>query len=429
MVMILTGCTKDVENQDATITLQDEDISVVYTGTTEDSVPNGEGSFTVTTSDGATWSGKGTFTEGTFDSGSVKDYFCSVTIGDTEFSGKYSGDVAKGALTGNGEFTCTDDENGNLTYNGEWGNGSLSGQGKVENLPITLNITKTDYDGIYSGDTKDGLPDGEGTFTYNKDDVNIKYDGQWSEGKMSGDGTLTDNDFTAYFSEDDPTDKKGEFSGTTKDGSAVSGSFTRTNDDGYTYTYTGEWSDNSWNGYGEQVFADDNYTNGGHWEKGVFKPSLSEYMTSLGSGNSGDLNYTVSDENKNFIDENNALFPLTADSGVDVNSYVDGDLSYEKYIKSPGDFSGKLMRSTTQEVVQIEEVDAPSTVGGTLTCMITDDVSTYDDVYYVFYPGSLENIYEGSTLTLVGLPLNTSSYENVGGGTTKCIIMLLAGIE
>ncbi len=60
--------------------------------------------------------------------------------------------------------------------------------------------------------------------------------------------------------------------------------------------------------------------------------------------------------------------------------------------------------------------------------MITYDANNYNDVYYVFYPGSLVDIYEGSTLKLIGLPLDTSIYDNVGGGQTKCIIMLLAGI-
>ena len=61
--------------------------------------------------------------------------------------------------------------------------------------------------------------------------------------------------------------------------------------------------------------------------------------------------------------------------------------------------------------------------------MITQDASSYDNVYYVYYLGKLDNVYENSKIKYIGLPLDYSSYENIGGGTTKCIVMLMSGLS
>lgn len=202
---------------------------------------------------------------------------------------------------------------------------------------------------------------------------------------MSGDGTLKDSNYGAYFADTDARDP-GSFSGTTKDGSPVEGAYIGASDDGDTYTYTGSWADEAWNGYGEYVPDDSKYLNMmGNFEDGVFKPSKSEWITSLGTYY--DCSYTVSDANKEFVDNNDGLFPYTSDPNIDLNSFINSDITYSAYIKNPEAFSGALMRSTLQNVVQINETNDPYIPGGVSTTMITHDNSTYDDVYYVYYIG------------------------------------------
>lgn len=60
----------------------------------------------------------------------------------------------------------------------------------VENYEITLDLSYGKRTGIYTGQIKNGLPSGEGTFVSNSADrVKWTYRGQWSNGHCNGQGS------------------------------------------------------------------------------------------------------------------------------------------------------------------------------------------------------------------------------------------------
>lgn len=64
--------------------------------------------------------------------------------------------------------------------------------GQVENENITLNLAFGVKAGVYSGDLKNGLPDGHGSFTTrNKEGIEWTYVGEWKDGHMHGQGITT----------------------------------------------------------------------------------------------------------------------------------------------------------------------------------------------------------------------------------------------
>ncbi len=49
----------------------------------------------------------------------------------------------------------------------------------------------------------------------------------------------------------------------------------------------------------------------------------------------------------------------------------------------------------------------------------------YGYQYFTFYIGRLDGVYENDELTIYGLPLSTSSFDNTQGGQT--LVVVLAG--
>ena len=51
------------------------------------------------------------------------------------------------------------------------------------------------------------------------------------------------------------------------------------------------------------------------------------------------------------------------------------------------------------------------------------------DQYYILYYGELTDVYEDDTISVVGLPLGNSSFENTDGGQTLVIVIAGSYIE
>ncbi|WP_435892015.1 hypothetical protein, partial [Klebsiella pneumoniae] len=57
---------------------------------------------------------------------------------------------------------------------------------------ITLHLSYGDRTGIYSGDMKEGIPHGQGTFTSeNEEGIKWTYEGEFKEGHFDGEGKTT----------------------------------------------------------------------------------------------------------------------------------------------------------------------------------------------------------------------------------------------
>lgn len=132
------------------------------------------------------------------------------------------------------------------------------------------------------------------------------------------------------------------------------------------------------------------------------------------------LPYTLSDNAATFLDEHPEYFPAASVYDI-LDEDADLELDYKHFSKNPSKYGDKLMVLAQAYVVQIQEEEISD--GEYLTWLnLIDDDSKY---YSVYYNGSLDDVFEDDTVGVVGLPLDTSSFENTDGGDT--LVIVLAG--
>jgi len=143
--------------------------------------------------------------------------------------------------------TLLDGETGTVSFTGYWYNEMP--EDNREGTYVFVNGS------VYVGNIKNGLPNGQGTFTHgdgpNKGD---KYVGSFKNNLFNGQGTYTWANGKKYV---------GEW----KDGQS-NGQGTMTMPDGR--KYEGEWKDSRMNGYGIMYSADGTITQQGQWKYGIF---------------------------------------------------------------------------------------------------------------------------------------------------------------
>ena len=453
--MLLAGCasTLQAENKKQTFRILGHDVTGFFTGTLEQKIPVGVGTFTA--QDG-TWTYTGTFaaasgaakTEsleemlaegegnaasqgGTTQTGSsakayaeAKDgtlegsFPLAVTVDGTPYYGTYSGEVRADQMAGTGKFTST---TASFAYEGEWVDGQPVGTGKVEDLIYRIRIQEREIDGVYSGELNNLLPNGVGRF--HSLDNSLIYDGEWSGGAISGKGTLCDAEYTVHFPD---VDRAGSFEGDVIDGVPEgTGVFTATNDAGERYFYTGDWKNGTFEGLGTCTYENANYkVEDGHFSNGMYTPDMYELARYLGSGNA-DLSYQVSKPAESFLKSHADLFP--SEQADSLEAYLNRELDHKMIVKSPEKYGDEVVCFDNMQVVQIWE--NPVYQHESFTTMLLVDKATYKDYVYAFYPSELPDTYENDTVTLYGIPLNASSYHTAAGGTNDCLILFVAYAE
>lgn len=169
---------------------------------------------------------------------------------------------------------------------------------------------------------------------------------------MIGKGTLETNLLIVHFAE---LDRVGTYKGETLDGiPSGNGTFTAVNDAGETYTYTREWKNGILNGYGTRHFpADESSDEIGTFVDGEFKPTLPDLFETLGVDPK--FHYVVYDKSKQFFNEHIDLFP--AQTEAEVTPFVDNELNATRMSKSPKNYGDKLMRISKAKVFQIYEFE------------------------------------------------------------------------
>lgn len=150
VAMLLAGCTHEIQDQNTTASFHGDEINIVFSGTASGNTPNGNGSFTSETDDGEKWKGSGTFEDGTLTSGSIEDYPMTLTVGEVDYTGTYSGEIADSAITGEGKYKGTSDDDDMISFDGTWKDG-VPDAGSIKNLAYTITAGETDETGIYNG--------------------------------------------------------------------------------------------------------------------------------------------------------------------------------------------------------------------------------------------------------------------------------------
>lgn len=420
---IFTGCTKEVENKEVSVLWGNEQIQGRYTGKLEDRKTVGQGTFVVM-SENSEWNYVGEFNDGKISgTGSVNDYPYRLEFQNINYDGFYSGMVLDGVPSGKGTFIC-DLESMNWQYDGNFTDGSMTDSGEILNFPITVEIADESYSGIYSGSVLDGKPNSEGIFVYSKDDIAIKYDGNWENGKIKGEGKLESNNLCVKFS--DGINRIGTYKGSTKDGLPDGeGSFEAATDDNVSYVYSGGWKAGKWHGYGEQIYEENEFdliNRKGTFIENDFAPTPGELMQYIAEIDG--MNFTVNVNKKNYIDKNKEIIL----AGTGYEDLVDTDLTYEKYTKKNSSYIETFMESETLRVSQIWEYDSYMSEKGCITEFICNDDNNMSQIYYVFYLGSLPDVYENTKVKIIGIPVSSGSFNNVGGGKTNCNFFIATSV-
>ena len=174
-VLLMTGCSAKEEPVD--ITVFGNSMPAVYTGKVRRKLPHGEGTAVMDHSVSA----EGVFEKGTFVSGKTFSVPYSASFGEKNFTGVYTGEVAGTLPAGTGMFDAPD-----CSYNGTWTEGVPDGTGTLIVPEFTIDTPDGVLSGSYSGDVREGLAEGRGTFVYAADDGKTELDGGFSGNTFDG---------------------------------------------------------------------------------------------------------------------------------------------------------------------------------------------------------------------------------------------------
>lgn len=418
-IFCFSGCQKetkeDVVNSETAVNIDGNAKQVLYTGTLDNGIPEGSATCTSTEDDG--WTMNAVFNTGNIvGEGSINNYPYSLSFNEKTYDGIYTGALMDGKLEGDCVFTAKGDNE--WVYEGTIKDRSFS-KGQLSDFPMSISYEKTEIEGLYNGDVEADSISGIGHFV--SKDGKFDYNGEWKDGELSGKGTLKYDGYIVHFSY---VDRTGLYSGDVINGIPIGeGSFTATNDEGNTYTYTGEWDNGIFNGQGKREFKDikEYPIENGNFTNGDFTPDKLDYIKYLGS--SEELEYVVNDKAESFIKDHDDLFPVEDNSIL--TEYVDTELTYEKYMKAPYEYGDKLMKITGYKVEQIWEY--PDAGYEHVSEMILSK-DYGNKIFRVFYLASTPDTYEGSTVTVYGLPVASSSYANTSNGFVNCCVLFASDV-
>lgn len=286
---------------------------------------------------------------------------------------------------------------------------------EVKDKSVTVNFQSKDYVGSYTGTYENGAPNGQGEFTYKKGKKYLNYKGTFKDGHFSDTGELDTSILLVKFKEGDVD---GNYKGDVVNGIPNgNGTFFAVNSDNYKYTYEGKWKNGNFNGYGTLTWDDDDdMTEIGNFEDGTFVPSFKDIMVSYGTN--GNLPYTISDKANTFLENHSELFP--AESYEKVVPFINNSIQYKHLSKSVEQYGDQVVTMAGKVQDIYEDVEDNEADKYTFTAIIvSDDDFNY---YYIFYPGKCD-IYEGDSVIIYGIPVGSSGYDNMGGGTTLVEVM------
>lgn len=374
---------------------------------------SGEGEFRVSIDEGE-WVYTGTFEAGKIVNGRIEDYPCTILFDANEYLGTYTGEILDGFIEGNGVFVVSLEEDVVFSYDGKWMKGGLPAyEGYFENYPCIFSYQDLDIMGYYTGDILNNKFNGQGEFRSDSD-INFNYLGSWKDNVPSGIGILDTDQY--QYTEGIIGTYEGDVLEGIPNGNGV---FTYQNSDNVGFTYTGEWKNGLFNGkgffdsYNENVLAD--YR--GTFTNGKYTPTRSEFIMHLSSFEM--CPYEVSDISVEFIDMHEDFFP--AEDLSIIEEYVDEDIKYNMITKFPHKYGDKFIRLEGYTVNTIRELEFPA-LDDNLTLIIAYTGFVKDNVY-IYYIGSLEDIYRDDKITIYGLPIDAGGYVNAIGGKTNCIVL------
>lgn len=199
------------------------------------------------------------------------------------------------------------------------------------------------------------------------------------------------------------------------------GKFESETSDGLKWYYEGEFKEGLFDGYGKTVW-ESGVVNEGEYDEGEFTPTIAELTKALGT--IWNTEFSVSKDNMEYLTEHKRYFPAKSEAYlVDAQWDIDNELTYKQMIKTLRGYEGKLFSCDEAIVVQVTE---RVYFGYTVTRLIAVDNDR--NVYYIACYDSLDDVLGESEISFFGLPVDTVSYENVGGGTTNAVMIIACDV-
>lgn len=130
--------------------------------------------------------------------------------------------------------------------------------------------------------------------------------------------------------------------------------------------------------------------------------------------------FTMTEKAKSMLDTHPELFQADQSNP---DQYLDSSLTYRQLSKNIDNYGDRLISIPNAYVVSAYETDLGE------YCL--SEFHLYDNdgnSYYVFSLVSYD-IYDGDTVTCYGLPIASTSFENVSGGTTLAIVLVSSHLQ
>ena len=138
--------------------------------------------------------------------------------------------------------------------------------------------------------------------------------------------------------------------------------------------------------------------------------------------NSG-YDYSMSTAAADFIEAHEDLFPAE-DTSV-LEQYTDRSVEYKHLNKNIEKYGDKLFADDAMYVLDIHEEDLGE--GEYLTILQVLDNS--GNSFIIFYMDELPDVFKEDTVSVCGLPLGVTSFDNIGGGSTIAVVLAGCKVE
>lgn len=143
-------------------------------------------------------------------------------------------------------------------------------------------------------------------------------------------------------------------------------------------------------------------------------------------GENLDPRFSMTDEQKNFIDTHLNIFPTAADNMDALSSLLDYSLDYSHLIKNPQSYVGKLAYINGTVTQIIEEKIPDSDLGFITRINMVDGDGNF---YFVYYIGNSTSLVENAPIQVNAMPIEYSSYKNLNDEGVLTLVMLAATVE
>ena len=293
---------------------------------------------------------------------------------------------------------------------------------EAADLPFSLTWEGIEYEGLYTGRLKTGLPEGWGTFDgMSAQRFAFRWEGGWTAGSPTGEGTLAAD---RYVTQVDGIPAAGSYTGAALAGIPEGeGRFTAVSDRGVGYTYTGDWAGGLMDGQGTLRYeAEGYYARLGTFTAGTWTPTWPEALASLGTC---EPCFTLTEEQTAFLEAHPELW-----EGESHQNYLDspykkeydrsltlrGIFAQPALLEQPAWMALSALRTIRSYVVDVEGMPP-------FTVVIAAD-STYSYPVEVILPDRIDGLRRGQRFHVYALPLAFGEYTTVLGERQTCLVMV-----